>query len=293
MLGSHWLKETPCDEGCENNELPKAEISFWPKEISVRKELSSSEISAKSYDETIKNITAEFKDHIPEDQETRIREESEHIKPTVMTPEAYCQCFPESDPNVLGHYDAEGQVYIKSGSAETVSHVVTHEAMHLTSYKEIDDSKIGSCMYRSGIREAIFNEDGLQEDKNHALNEGITELYAVRELQRRGEFTSIEAVSAYPEAQKAASELQDAVGPERIRDAYFGGNTEQLKKEVNRLCYDDETAWDRYTKNVDVLEFGTDEEQIRNARRELTIQNAIMLSCKESEMWATHEEKPE
>lgn len=288
-MRSHWLKETASSGNRELRETYADETSFMPKEISPRKDILSAEISTKAYDETIKRITTEFGGIISEEQKVRINIESKLNKPTVMTTEAYCERFPGSDPNVLGHYNAEGRIYMKEGSPEILTHVATHEAMHLTSFNEIDHISRELRTYRSGIRETTYDEAGLREDHNRAINEGITELYAIREMLRRGDVSSIEAFSAYPESLKVASELQDIVGSGRIREAYFGGDIEQLKDEVTRLSYGDETAWERFTKNVDVLEYGTDEEQIQAARRELTLQNSIMLSFKESESWTAHE----
>jgi hypothetical protein len=288
-MRSHWFKETASSESRELRESNADEVGKLQKELSPKKEASSAEISAKAYDETIRGITSEYGEYLSEDQRVRIDIESEIYKPTVLTPEAYCERFPGSDPNVLGHYDAKGRIYMKEGSTETVTHVATHEALHLTSFNEVDDTSRETRTYRSGIRETTYDESGLREDHNRALNEGITEFYAVKEMERRGDELSIEAVSAYPEALKAASELQDIVGEERIRKAYFGGDTEQLKNEVNRLSYDDETAWERFASNVDIIEYGTDYEQIQAAKRELTLQNAVMLSFKEAEAWTAHE----
>ena len=95
--------------------------------------------------------------------------------------------------------------------------------------------------------------------------------------------SSIEALSVYPEAQRKAYELQGIVGSEAIQKAYFGGDIELLMGEVNRLNYGDETAWERYSRNIDIFEYSIDADEIQNARRELTIQNAVMISFKESE----------
>lgn len=250
-------------------------------EIKEGYELSAQEISESVYDQTIENVTAEFGKMMSEEQRVRIDIESENYRPEVMTEKDYFERFPEADPAVLGHYDSEGRVFLKDGDPETISHVTTHEAMHLSSYKETDDTKADHEVYRSGIHEVVYDEDGLSEDNNRALNEGITEIYTLRELEKRGETEAVSAVTAYPEAQQKADELQRIVGDETIQKAYFGGDRELLESEVNRLSYGDETAWKRYSKNVDILEYGTDEEEITKARWELTIQNAVMLSCKE------------
>ena len=284
MVGYHWLKETDSTENREAEETNRiSEKTSKPIEQSENFKPTSDEISARAYDETIHHMTAEYSDIMPEEQRVRINIESSLYKPTVMSRETYCERFPESDPNVLGHYDSEGQIFLKDDSPEIIRHLTTHEAIHLTSYNELDDSDLHTRIYRSGIRECKYDESSIQYDKNCALNEGITETYALKELRRRGESSSAEAVSAYPEAQKAAGELQDVLGEECIEKAFFGGDVEQLKDEVIRLNFGESTAWDKYAESVDVLEYGTDEEQIRKAKSELAKQNAIMLSFKEYE----------
>ncbi len=278
MPWSGLFRETAAEDG-ESREIAAPEISLRSSETVLTRETSAQEISEDTFEKTIEHVTGEFGDIMPESQLVRIDIESENYKPTVLSPEAYSARFPEADPSVLGHYDAEGRIFLKEGNQETVNHVATHEAMHLTSFKELDDSNAHREVYRSGIREVVYNEYGVAENNNQALNEGITELYAVREMQRRGEMTSIEAVSAYPEAQQKAYELQGIVGSETIQKAYFGGDIESLKAEVSRLNYGDETAWERYSRNIDILEYGTDADEIQNARWALTIQNAWVSPC--------------
>ena len=64
-----------------------------------------------------------------------------------------------------------------------------------------------------------------------------------------------------------------------------------MKNEVIRLSYGDETAWARYTENVDILEYSKDQEKIQVARWKLTEQNAVMLSFKEAEAVAAQENR--
>ena len=275
-----FFREARMSDNNEPKEISHSEIRRSPFELNKITETSSQEVSEDTYSRTIEHISGEFRDIMPESQLVRIDIESENYKPTVLSSEMYADRFPEVDPGVLGHYDSEGRIYLKDGKPEVINHVTTHEALHLTSYTELNDSVSGREVYRSGIREVVYDENRMTENKNQALNEGITELYAIREMRRRGEISSIESITAYPEAQEKAFELRKIVGNDIMEEAYFGGKRELLESEVNRLSYGDETAWERYSRNVDILEYGTDADEIRNARRELTIQNAIMLSCK-------------
>lgn len=281
-MRSLLIRENQWTENKESKELDITEVKVQLRELTFPKEISAQEVAEKTYSNTIEQITKEFDRMIPEDQRIRIEKEKENYKPTVLSSENYLKRFPEADPGVLGHYDSDGRVYLKEGSSERVKHVTTHEALHLTSYKE-RDVDMDRSVYRCGIREVVNTRYGISEDNHQALNEGITELYAIREMQLQGERSSIEAVLSYTESRRKAYELQGIVGSEIIQKAYFGGDTESLRAEVNRLSFGDETAWDRYSKNVDTLEYGTDAKEIEKARKELTIQNAIMTSFLELE----------
>lgn len=254
-------------------------------ETSPYHELSSQEIADRTCDETMEQLTNTFKDIMPEEQLVRMDIENELYKPSVMSSEEYSYRFPEADPSVLGHCDETGRIYLKDSSPEVIRHVVTHETMHRASFKETDDSQIGVETYRSGIREVVLHEGRVVEDNNQALNEGITELYALKEMQRRGEVSAIESVNAYPEACQKVFELQSIVGSEVLEKAYFGGDTELVSSEVIRLNCGEETTWETYSKHVDVLEYGTDPNQIRESKKELTLLQSIMIANKEVFMY--------
>ena len=285
------FKETNSKEVKESEEKTIPEVKLKPLESAKTSETSSQKLSETSYNKTIENVIGEFGCYMPEEQRVRIDIESENHKPEVMSEEAYMKKFPETDPAVLGHYNMEGGVVLKDGSSEVINHVTTHEAMHLTSFNETNDTNPFRVEQQSGIRETIYNAHGIIEDKNQALNEGITELYAEREMYKRGEVGAIEAVNAYPEATVKAYELQGIVGDDVIQEAYFGGKTDLLKSEVNRLSYNDETAWDRYSRNVDILEYSCDEQEVQDARWRLTVQNAVMHSFQEVEAHAEIDSK--
>ena len=273
----HCFRETGCTEAGEARE---AKLPETPEQEAEREALS---VSEDAYEETVSHVQKSFGPFIPEAQMERIEAERENGKPELLSAEQYHTRFPEASPAVLGHYDAEGKIWMKEGSPEVVHHVVTHEALHLSSFNERVCDAGDRQVFRSGIRELTADGDAVREDRNRALNEGITELYTMRELQLRGEMTAYRSVSVYPEAQRKAYELQGLVGSECIRRAYFGGELEALQSEVVRLNGGDETAWERYSKNVDILEYGTEPEKVAAARQELNAQQAAMWEFKDAE----------
>ncbi len=251
-------------------------------EITPHQELSSQEIAERTCSETMTQLTHEYGDIIPEEQLVRMDIENELYKPTVMSSKEYTQTFPENDPSVLGHCDGTGRIYLKDSSPEAIRHIVTHETMHRASFRETDDSQIGVETYRSGIREVVFQNGRVVEDSNQALNEGITELYSIQEMQRRGELSAIASFTAYPEACQKAYELHCIVGADTVQRAYFGGEKELLSSEIVRLNCGVPATWESYSSHIDTLEYGTDPKQIRESKKELTLLQSIMLANKEA-----------
>ena len=272
-------RETETKETVRNN--PESD----PSEVSPCCTLSSQEIAEQTCSETMEQVLTSFKDIMPEEQLVRIDIETELYKPSVMSSEEYAQRFSETDPSVLGHCDETGKIYLKDSAPEVIRHVATHETMHRASFQEVNDRQIGMETYRSGIREVVFCEGHVVEDNHQALNEGITELYAINAMQRRGETASIESVCAYPEACQKAFELQEIVGKDVLQRAYFGGKRELVSSEVIRLNGGEKTTWETYARHVDILEYSTDPCEIRAAKKELTLLQSVMIANKEAAMY--------
>ena len=272
-------RETETKEAARNN--PETGLS----EVSPYCTLSSQEIAEQTCSETMEQVLTSFKDIMPEEQLVRIDIETELYKPSVMSSEEYSQRFSETDPSVLGHCDETGKIYLKDSAPEVIRHVATHETMHRASFQETNDRQIGMETYRSGIREVVFCEGHVVEDNHQALNEGITELYAIKAMQHRGETASIESVCTYPEACQKAFELQEIVGKELLQRAYFGGERNLVSSEVIRLNGGEKTTWETYTRHVDILEYSTNPREIRESKKELTLLQSIMIANKEASMY--------
>lgn len=116
-----------------------------------------------------------------------------------MSYEDYEIKFSNFPSGVLGHCDQEGNIYIKGGSKATISHISTHETMHL------------------------------------CANRGITELYTTREMENRGEQVAAYSVNAYPESQEWARRLEKVVGKEKAAEVCFGRDRESLEQEFAKL----------------------------------------------------------
>lgn len=197
---------------------------------------------------------------------------------TVMSREDYETQFSAFPSGVLGHCDPEGNIYIKGGSEETISHISTHETMHLCANRETYTDNTGTTTTISGFHDVEVTPFGyVISDLNRGINEGFTELYTMRELEDRGEQEAAYSVNAYPESQEWAQRLEEVVGKELAAKAYFGHGRESLEQEFAKLNQTDPGAWARFSKNVDILEYSDDEQAVVQAKSELTQQYIEMV----------------
>lgn len=170
---------------------------------------------------------------------------------------------------VVGLRDTrDGRICVRdTDNIKRLSHTATHETMHDLSFqKKESDSNVESDESGKSIiynRERFISGIHLAETKNieingqieakkieHAnryLNEGFTELYTIREMQKRGENPDFDS---YSQEVGWAMQIEEAVGEEIVADAYFGGNLEELKDEFNRMSRI-ENAWEFINYHID------------------------------------------
>ena len=153
-----------------------------------------------------------------------------------------------------------------------IEHVSVHETMHLCADRQEINMENGDTKLVSGLRETTFHEDGRITDKNEKINEGITEMYTMRELRSQELDDASESIVSYPEARVWAERLEKLVGQENVEAAYFGTDKKSIEREFNRLSGNDESAWNRFSKDIDVVENSQDMDEIRHAKERLFIQ---------------------
>ena len=239
------------------------------------------------YEQTLAETAhTETKDHMIESygiymsevQQEMLKSEETKNQLTVMSREDYETQFSDFPLGVLGHCDPEGNIYIKGGSETAISHISTHETMHLCANRETNTDDIGTTKTTSGFHDVEVTPSGyVISDLNRGINEGFTELYTMRELESRGEQEAAYAVSAYLESQEWAQRLEEVVGKEKVAEAYFGNGRESLEQEFAKLNQNDPGAWGRFSKNVDIVEYSDDVEAVLQAKSELTQQYIEMV----------------
>ena len=176
----------------------------------------------------------------------------------------------EQRRDILGFHEVEkGGIALKdSDNYNILRHVTVHETIHALSYQgtkfEQPEGRFGSVehldhdgkMNCTGVREIVFQQIPAEggdvyrinlRDSNRGINEGLTEMYTLRELSDNGEEPGL---GAYTQEVKWATILEEAVGRDTLAKAYFNGEVDYLKHTVNRLGGSSDT-WERLSAAID------------------------------------------
>ena len=105
---------------------------------------------------------------------------------------------------------------------------------------------------------------------NRYLNEGLTELYAIEEMERRGEAPDF---TSYTDEVGWAYALRERVGEDVTAGAYFGGDVAGLEEKVNSMS-DIPNAWRVLNDHIDAFHVSQDIEQ-RNQHKRI-VENIIL-----------------
>lgn len=236
---------------------------------------SSKEIADSVHLETKRDMLSEHGDVMSESQKEMLESNETLDRLNVVSSEEYVARFEDVPLNVIGHCDSEGNIYIKDISTPTVEHVSTHETMHLCADRRIETEANGDEVIVSGIRETRFHEDGRVTDMNCGINEGLTEMYTLRELENTGREEAIQETISYPETRMWAERLESLAGKENVEAAYFGDSKEGLINEFNRLNgYDG--AWNQFSRDIDILARSGNTKETQHAKERLFVQYKTM-----------------
>ena len=248
----------------------------------ANKEVSATQESAnEAYEQTKADMIAEHGKAMSEEQLSRLQAADSTERVHVMSASDYVEAFPKNDLNVLGHCDAEGNIYMKDSTKERVNHVSTHEAMHYCANREfIYNENTGETVRISGLREStLSNDNKVISVNNRGVNEGLTEMYTLRELRARGDREAADAITSYREAREWSERMENLVGKEYYESAYFGKNRDALEKEFNRLN-DNPNAWKEYSKDIDTLTYSENANEISEANQRIMDKFITMTKTK-------------
>lgn len=261
--------------------LEKTEIESPRESHETWSEKSGSEIAEKAHFETKKSVLNEHGEVMSSSQRSMLESANTRENLHVVESEEYVERFPDVPFDVVGHCDRNGEIYIKNISPEAVKHISTHETIHLCAYRNrIENNHDRSEITTSGLRDFKETRYGEITSRNTGINEGVTEMYTLRELKNRGDLEAANAMHCYAEERMWAERLEEVVGKETVEKAYFSGDRRLLISEFNRLNNNDVNAWNAFSENVDVLYKNGDRQAMEKASRELTNQYFTMIKNK-------------
>jgi len=132
---------------------------------------------------------------------------------------------------------------------EQMERSMIHETHHFASKNQEvfvpDPERKGYTIYQTvGVRQARwFHSDETGENtqitvRGRGMNEGLTTMYTNRQLREMSEKKGMDAErqGIYAHATELCIQLEDMVGEDTLKEAYFGGNHEQLKAKVDELA---------------------------------------------------------
>ncbi len=220
---------------------------------------------------TKQNLMAQQGERMGEANLQRLEAHDTRGRVEVLDYQDFHERFPNAQPGVIGLYH-NGTVYAVNGHQDMVTHTLTHETAHLCSHKAETFTENGDGsrqhVYASGLLrvETSVDPDGVRHTSvsNRALNEGLTEMYTIRELTSRGDWQAANAYQAYSPQRGYCSRLEGILDPGTLESAYYGGNLDGLRGNVERLT-GDPGAFDRISMNLSALDNPEQAEAAREA----------------------------
>lgn len=253
----------------EFSDNKKVEYKHWQSEL----ESENNKNKVENYDKKIKNVEKiyletqsftlkEHYDSFDSKNVERMKSEFESNKIEIYNEPYFLTDVlkgvdPRTRESVIGCRDTnDGKICIRdSKDINRLKHTITHETIHDLSYQKVSEMKNST---QSGIyahsRAFDMSSGALkvrESDEGRGLNEGLTEMYTERKMQKFGEELTF---APYSQELSWAANIEDIVGVDICSNAYFGGDIDSMKEKVNDINQDSRT-WDDLIKNIDEYHF--------------------------------------
>ena len=160
----------------------------------------------------------------------------------------------EYDPDhnytgVYSFYNGRSVIEVASIDPEQMERTTIHETNHFMSHNhEVfvpQPDRNGYTVFSTvGTREKswfVSNETGERSEftsKGEGMNEGLTTMFTNQQLMEISEEKGIaaERQNIYSHATEICKQLEDIVGEDTLKEAYYGGNLGKLEQQVNALA---------------------------------------------------------
>ena len=199
--------DTPADVVKAVNEMDFNDLSQADKDL--------------MYNTAKQHIGNEYGDLVGSD---RLDEIPKHIKiaDTEECRKAYEASGGKYGDNTVGFYcPATDEIYVdapRNGDMTEIMATIEHESLHLAS--------------NGGLNGSLEIMDGVSSYRRSTnLNEGVTELYAMRDMDSLGfDYKS----SSYQQQVDIVRSLEDAIGKDTVRTAYFKNKPDLIRSEFEK-----------------------------------------------------------
>lgn len=152
------------------------------------------------------------------------------------------------------HFSSSNSAILVSAINETqLERSTKHETNHFASYnREIivpDPKKGGYMVYNTvGTRQSSWfhsartGENSGYTEKGRGMNEGLTTLYTNQQLTElsKEKGAAAEREQIYSHAVELCGQIEEIIGKDFLKEAYYGGNLQGLEARINELAGDKE-----------------------------------------------------
>lgn len=217
--------------------------SDWEQLVETQETLEQAQASVENYHtQSIQQILETNGCYMSEADRARVAQGVDSIKAVEHNPARGCTGF-------YLYSNGETSMEVSAINQQQMERSTKHETNHFSSKnQEIivpQPDREGYTVYQTvGTRQASWfhsNETGKDTEftaKGSGLNEGLTTMYTNQQLRElsceKGE--AAERQEIYGHATELCNQLETIVGKDTLKEAYYGGNMQNLEKTVNTLA---------------------------------------------------------
>lgn len=237
------MHEITNDSNQEISTEVSSQINTCDTPIETKEDFSSpQEFVENCHWQSVNHILETNGKYMSEEDRVRVSYGADNIRTTKYDPEAgYTGCYLYNK----GTSNIEVSVIDRDQMERTVIHETNHFASKNKEAYVSQPEKHGYTVYRTvGTRETSWfhsSETGVDSDfssKGEGLNEGLTTMYTNRHLTEISKEKGIaaERQGIYWHSTELCKQLEDLVGEETLKEAYYGGDIDTLKNKVDELA---------------------------------------------------------
>ncbi len=245
MLSEVSFKEpASISEVDEKIESPPVNDGFWfnKRETTEGFSIEKGEVIAgETYNRAVEQVMELHGDDMPPESIERLERGVESLD--VIDPR-------KDSVNIgsFSYHNGESRIIVCAIDESQVERTTQHEVNHFASFNReeviTDDLERESThiVKISGIHNVEYWENSKGEitqfkDLNRGFNEGITQLYTIKQLEKISPEKGIQArrQNGYMLATELAEQVEDAVGSDTLCKAYYGGELSALEEKLDSL----------------------------------------------------------